>query len=966
MAFDSNVKRERAPLQKARKANASQQKASESSPSTVPKNSRRERKGENRIEKMRQDLNISLHQMGLIDSWINPENDTDLESDEHYSVRLKTGQEDRNIIHQTISELQKNQIGAPANALEYIEAIPMVEASKSQSAILFRIIDLLIPQRLLQTMTKRCQEEQKPCPLRAVAKGRLEQCYKRNSAGVNKIRPTVGEHSVPPGESCLHDLINVDALLRQDQELREILEKSLELHPQCLHFLIEEAKFDPGQKDNSQLISLDSFKSLLELLPDTVFNSTLPNGRYSPLQMAVQLFSKQSIDYKLLFDAIKALVERHPQSIFFKGGRSGNLKTAYHLFQNTKSKENAEWQSRAEELLKTTCIGAREIYDEEHGGWMTENLREKKNEFLYSQVALEKRFFLNLDGESAMLNEDYISTMFDKSGMRFESVLEFVKLPYWNPADRKPQSKLSVKPPTHGTPISTTKQQGAQRFQPVEAKPDPYKYIFRYLWESGVHKIFTVEVEDDGPAPHTNAAIREALRGTTSPGRSFDIEVWKWKKFDICSETIFAAAPKAREVHLFSRANTAVLRGWASESGLVKLKELEELTIEIFPTNRDDEQDCKDYEQELKNSLTQRCDKLTLDKIQVAYPNSQSIQTDTNTGTAMDPAARTQQSRSQKKLRSKEWITELQEFREFVLNLDLGESRPPVKIALLDDGCKLTGLHGKQIGKSFRADGQEYFVGDCEHGTQMACCIREVCPMAELYIARLDDSRDVENQKFTIASCHEALQWALEMDVDIISMSWTFKRKGAANDEHEKRFAELISESKVILFGALPDKGPTLPNTQFAPVGLDNVIRIASATTYGETSKDNIHATIDFLLPGEDLEIKPGNIVCGSSYATAYAAGLAAVVLYCIKASQQINGEDKQDKLLALAKTKQGMSNIFCYLGQKQPRDKTDAGIFLMPYHKLKGDFYTEPKEEILENILGEIMPKSERLQLTL
>lgn len=37
----------------------------------------------------------------------------------------------------------------------------------------------------------------------------------------------------------------------------------------------------------------------------------------------------------------------------------------------------------------------------------------------------------------------------------------------------------------------------------------------------------------------------------------------------------------------------------------------------------------------------------------------------------------------------------------------------------------------------------------------MARCIRDVCPMAELYIARLDDSGQDENQKFTIASCYE-------------------------------------------------------------------------------------------------------------------------------------------------------------------------------------------------------------------
>jgi hypothetical protein len=39
----------------------------------------------------------------------------------------------------------------------------------------------------------------------------------------------------------------------------------------------------------------------------------------------------------------------------------------------------------------------------------------------------------------------------------------------------------------------------------------------------------------------------------------------------------------------------------------------------------------------------------------------------------------------------------------------------------------------------------------------MALCVREICPTAELYIARLDGSKTHDSkQKFTIASCVEA------------------------------------------------------------------------------------------------------------------------------------------------------------------------------------------------------------------
>lgn len=78
-----------------------------------------------------------------------------------------------------------------------------------------------------------------------------------------------------------------------------------------------------------------------------------------------------------------------------------------------------------------------------------------------------------------------------------------------------------------------------------------------------------------------------------------------------------------------------------------------------------------------------------------------------------------------------------------------------MRVAILDDGAKLADLNGLQMGKSFNMKNEDYFVGPCEHGTQMAICVREICPMAVLYIARLDNSNLRDNQAFTISSCHK-------------------------------------------------------------------------------------------------------------------------------------------------------------------------------------------------------------------
>lgn len=146
--------------------------------------------------------------------------------------------------------------------------------------------------------------------------------------------------------------------------------------------------------------------------------------------------------------------------------------------------------------------------------------------------------------------------------MQFETVLDFVRLPYWKQQNQKPRDQ-DVSGGYRGGEVSDGTKVS-----------DPYPAIFRWLWDDGVRKIFTVEVDDDGPDSHTNAAIRQSLRNWNEDEKSyrdFEVEVWKWKKFDICSESIFNAAPMANEVYLYSSGNTAVLQGWACCSGLPKL-----------------------------------------------------------------------------------------------------------------------------------------------------------------------------------------------------------------------------------------------------------------------------------------------------------------------------------------------------------------------------------------------------------
>jgi len=91
--------------------------------------------------------------------------------------------------------------------------------------------------------------------------------------------------------------------------------------------------------------------------------------------------------------------------------------------------------------------------------------------------------------------------------------------------------------------------------------------VFSWLRRMGVRRILRVTVDDDQDPPHSDTIIEDALK-------SFDIEIWDWKRFDLCIDTILNASPGVREVSLYSTGNLAVLRDWSSEDGLGKLRDV--------------------------------------------------------------------------------------------------------------------------------------------------------------------------------------------------------------------------------------------------------------------------------------------------------------------------------------------------------------------------------------------------------
>ena len=91
--------------------------------------------------------------------------------------------------------------------------------------------------------------------------------------------------------------------------------------------------------------------------------------------------------------------------------------------------------------------------------------------------------------------------------------------------------------------------------------------IFDWLRNTvGVTKIIRVIVEDDPTDFHSDEVIEHSLKG-------FDVEEWKWFKWDLCIDTILEAAPNVREVNLYWSGNKAILKSWAASDGLASLRQ---------------------------------------------------------------------------------------------------------------------------------------------------------------------------------------------------------------------------------------------------------------------------------------------------------------------------------------------------------------------------------------------------------
>jgi hypothetical protein len=178
----------------------------------------------------------------------------------------------------------------------------------------------------------------------------------------------------------------------------------------------------------------------------------------------------------------------------------------------------------------------------------------------------------------------------------------------------------------------------------------------------------------------------------------------------------------------------------------------------------------------------------------------------------------------------------MDEFAQALLNYLPEFEMPKIKVALIDDEIQPEKIPFRvACGRSFSPNENEddldnYYADAGPHGTIMAQQIHRICPEANLYIARIVPTesglispnaaakvslrnQNISSQKAFLMNANgfltQAVRWAIEEEVDIISMSWTFNKAEHEGDVEEFRRAIESARSK-IMFGSLRERERTL------------------------------------------------------------------------------------------------------------------------------------------------------------
>lgn len=137
----------------------------------------------------------------------------------------------------------------------------------------------------------------------------------------------------------------------------------------------------------------------------------------------------------------------------------------------------------------------------------------------------------------------------------------------------------------------------------------------------------------------------------------------------------------------------------------------------------------------------------------------------------------------------------------------------------------------------------------------------------------------------------QAIHWAIEQKVDVISISWVMKKNHPELEEAVRRALNRKGEHPhrpILVFCSTADEG-VYSGTVY-PAAYDGVVNVAATDQYGRMTPASANG-VDILVPGQDIVAEGPSYmdkyitssVSGSSVATATAAGIASLALLLLR-----------------------------------------------------------------------------------
>ncbi|KAG9237404.1 hypothetical protein BJ875DRAFT_453856 [Amylocarpus encephaloides] len=581
-----------------------------------------------------------------------------------------------------------------------------------------------------------------------------------------------------------------------------------------------------------------------------------------------------------------------------------SLNPGVRFSKETPKRESSVARSRRVEEPEVTEESAEKIRELLQLHYLRTRSPETAASRLYGKNPNAKHICFDYLGAPSKVNPEEFKDSFEH--VKLDSVLQYVAF-----------SNLEVRPAPE-FPYSLD--------NPVEAEgKGRCDMMFFFEWlrqDKGVKRILKVIVEDLDTPAHSDEAIEKTLEG-------FNVEILDWRKTDLCPETMYTSSSKLREIYLRWSGNNAVLRSWSEPDGLRRFEDLEKVHLHV-------KQDLETSMRTKKN-IDKFCERLnsstpTIEQTRaVPTPDEQPtisvkpskiirvsrIEQDGQHERllTMNLAASPGEIKQEQTLQPHRWLTCMDEFREMIQNVwswsmkqklqQQNDLQKPVEIALIDDGIDVLQprLRGKiSDGKSFDFGDKganrirSHWISERGHGTVMAKNIARICPMAKIYVIKLETHFDHKEQKSRIGarSAADAIDAAVDRKVQIISMSWTIAQP-STSDEKERLDTAIrrAISAGILLFCSSADKGLHQDNDYPAASNPSKMFRIGAAKANGNAWDwvPNI-TNLDFIIPGHEVAEKalldddPSQTFqpqTGSSVATALGAGLAALIICCVQ-----------------------------------------------------------------------------------